>query len=229
MPTQVTKQGPREKVKNHPGLYSRVAADGSKRYILYYRAKNRRQYTRTFLTIGEAEDFRAANRPKKRKPLAKVKCADYFRLWIESHDGHRERFDDSTRIAYRRSLDQFAIPFFGNTLMQEVEPRDIRLFVKHLKDYRTAQGPPLSIASVVKNLSGSRARLPLLRRTALSTLTPLSVSESSAHKKVDDGDDVRIPTKDEFARLLTATPAFHKLLVTLCGSTGLRSSRVDRT
>ena len=68
MPTEVTidrpKQGPREKVKNHPGLYSRVAADGSKRYILYYRAKNRRQYTRTFRTIREAEDFRAENRSK---------------------------------------------------------------------------------------------------------------------------------------------------------------------
>ena len=124
------------------------------------------------------------------------------------------------------SLEQFAIPFFGDMLMKEVEPRDIRLFIKHLKDYRTAQGQPLSIASVVKNLTPVKSAFATAAEDGTLDTDPAISVRVKRPQKVSDDEDIRIPTKDEFSRLLTATPDRYKLMVKLCGSTGLRSSEL---
>src|SRR5215216_2306176 len=78
---------------------------------------------------------------------------EYAREWLDNYAGRTShgRPGETTMREYRRGLEEHAVPFFRGWRLAELEPPDVRRYVRHL------EGEGLSPASVVKYLAPLRA------------------------------------------------------------------------
>jgi integrase len=118
-----------------PGIFKR----GS-RYVFSYRDEQGKQRWESCRTLEEARRAKSA----RATDIARGEFEKRFRVtlrayaedWIERYLGRRKGgFRDATRDEYRRQLQQYVYPFFGDKItLREIRPKHVSQFVAWLMD-----------------------------------------------------------------------------------------------
>jgi integrase len=197
-----------------PGIYKR-----GDRYVVVWRHRGK-QHKKFFKTLAEAREAKGRRAAGDRRPVSRVRFADYFEGWIESYSGRTRRgFSESSRHAYRRVIEDHALPRWGPWRLSEIEPADVREVLAEAR-----RDGALAAASLGK------------LRAALSAMFATAVEDGLLRSNPIQG--VRIPagpdeepedarpkalTRAELRMLLAAIPAEWRLFFEFLAHTGLRS------
>jgi hypothetical protein len=112
-----------------PGIYRR----GS-RYVIVWLHRGR-QHKESFRTLAEAREAKGRRDAGDRRAPARVGFEDYFEKWIDAYAGRTARgFAESSRLLYRRSITDLALPMWRTWKLAEVEPTDMRELFAALRD-----------------------------------------------------------------------------------------------
>lgn len=195
----------------YPGIFKR----GS-RYVIVWRHRGR-QHKESFRTLADAREAQGKRRQAgERRAYSRETFDTYATAWLDSYRGRTARgLSESTQTAYRRSIERWAIPFFERYRIAEIEPPDVRRFVRHMEDEGVQ--PP----SIRKNLA------PLKALFATAYEDGHIASNPAVGLRIRTGDDdkkVKALTRDELRLVLTALPDEWRTLFTLLAQTGLRIS-----
>ena len=137
-----------EKLNKHPGIYRR----GS-RYVVVWEHHGR-QHKQAFRTLAEAREAQGKRRQHgEKRPPTRQTFEEYAREWLDTYTGRtrRGRPGELTEKDYRRSVER-AVRFFGpRRRLAEVEPPDVRTYVRAL------EGEGMAPSSVRKRLAPIRA------------------------------------------------------------------------
>jgi integrase len=212
-----------------PGIYKR----GS-RYVLSYRVDGKQKWE-SARTLADAR----ALRDKRRVAVAEgefhagsnVTFAEYAAEWIDRYQGKGRGFRESTREEYRRSLERYALPFFGRLpksrqKLSAVTPRDVSNFIAWMIDAEE-QGRELSDSTVRNAFNPVRACFSTAVRENLIRSNPTRDVALPHRPKVDENDgdhEVRVFTGDELLTALRVVHPKHRTLFRLLAETGLRIS-----
>ncbi len=193
----------------------RVTDDGDKRFVACYRDPEGRQRSAgTFSSRRAAE--RAAHREEAKvregawhdHSRGQVTFAEYVEtVWLPS-----KQVETSTLAAYRSYLDKHFIPVFGRRPMGKILPSEVQRWVT------TATDHGLSAASVGKYHTMLHSIFERAVRDRVVTFNPCAHTELPKRVKKK----TRTLTPDEYARILAALPAQHRLMVETAINTGLR-------
>ena len=209
------KRVPKMERTRHPGIYKRGG-----RYVVVWRHRGRqhKSFHRTMAQALEAQGQR--RQVDRRAPAGRETLEQYARNWLEHYSGRTARgLAETTRHAYRRSIESYALPFFRGHRLAEVEPPDIRAFIAEME-----QGG-LASASVVKNLSPLKAMFATAVEDGVLRLNP--TIGVRVNGRIDEGEEepeVKAMTRRELSRLLKALPASWRLFFELLTHAGLRIS-----
>ena len=214
MQPEPTRPDPRRLVKTKtPGIYRRGG-----RYVVVWKHRGR-QHKQSFRTYSEAREAKGRRQSGERRPQSRIGFEDYFRQWIEGYAGRTERgFSETTRVEYRRPIEQHALPRWRGWKFAAVEPGDVReLFAALAAAGVTTSG--------VKKL---RAALSVMYATAVEDGLVRSNPVHGVRIPQTNGDDEhRRPrglTRGELGVLLGALPERWSLFFELLPHTGLRVS-----
>ncbi len=197
-----------------PGVYKR-----GNRYVVVWRDRGT-QHKEFFPTLALAREAKGKRDGGDRKPSTPHTFEAYALDWISSYRGRtRGGLADSTRAAYRDSLERFALPFFGRVKLADVDAPMVREFVASME----ASGQ--SAGSIRKHYAPLRAML------ATAVEDGVIRYNAAAQVRVVVRDDrprrrPPTPTREQFPRLVDALPERWRLLAVFIGSTGLRISEV---
>jgi integrase len=195
-----------------PGIYKR----GS-RYVVVakYRGQQHKSFHRTLAEAREAKGVRDAG---DRKPASRETFEEYAMGWLASYAGRTSRgFTDSGRRDYRRSIEQYAVPFFRACRLADIEPPDVRAFVAHLESKGLAPG------SVVKNLTPLRAMLATAHEDGTTRDNPTrGVRVNGRRNDQRDEPKAKAMTRAELGRVLGALPDEWRTFFELLAHSGLR-------
>ena len=193
----------------------RITDDGDKRFVACYRDPEGRQRSAgTFSSRRAAE--RAANREEAKvregawhdHTQGQVTFAAYVEtVWLPS-----KHVETSTLAAYRSYLDKHFVPVFGRRPIGKILPTEVQRWVT------TAVENGLSAASVGKYHTMLHSIFERALRDRVITFNPCTHTELP--KKVRK--KTRTLTPGEYAAILAALPAQHRLMVETAINTGLR-------
>jgi integrase len=199
----------------YPGIFKR----GS-RYVVVWRHRGR-QHKESFRTIADARESQGRRRmPGERQPPSRQWFEDYARQWLDSYQGRTARgLSESTRADYRRSIEGHAIPFFQRYRLSEIDPPDVRAFVRSLAD------GGMRTSSVRKNVAPLKALLATaVDDGALRSNPSLGQRIQGSQDPADAPKKVRAMTREELRLVLAALPEESRTFFTFLAHTGLRIS-----
>lgn len=216
-----------------PGIFKR----GS-RYVFSYRVDGKQKWesARTLADARKAKAERTTDIDRgEHQEDSRVTLRIYAAEWVERYVGRRRGgFREATRDEYRRQLEQYVYPHFGDRVrLTEVTPKKVAAFVgwlsKQTKPAPTKDDPeartPLSDATIRNVMAPLRACLATARSEGLIRSNPASETVLPTRLAVsDDDDDVKAMTRDELATVLALIDARHRTLFELLAATGLRIS-----
>ena len=191
-----------------PSVYKR-----GNRYVIAYRDASGKQKYETFRTYDQAR------REKKKRDTdvdrgtldeqSSLTLRAYAEEWIERYLGRRKGgFRDATREEYRRQLQQYVYPFFGDKItLREIRPKRVSQFVAWLMDEQK-QG---------ERDAEERHRRALERRQA------------KADAKGVDADTLPLPVKPENPTLRLSDETIKKIMAPLkaCLATARKEDEVS--
>jgi integrase len=198
-------------VAGHRGVWRR-----GNRYVVKYthRGKVRKKYLRT---LTEVKKFKATIAAGDAAPTSAQSFKSYATDWLRTYKGRSARgISDETRESYTHALTAHAIPFFGTTRLDRIDPPMLRDYIAHL------ESKGLSAATIRRYYAPVRALLATAHEDNLIATRPnvrVVVRTPRRAKR-------RHLTADETQRLLAAIPAEHADLVLLLARTGARISEV---
>ena len=134
-----------------PGIFRRHVADcqGGRcdcAYVVVWKHRGS-QRTASFRTLAEAREEKGKRDAGDTRPASREPFADYALRWLGSYRGRTARgLAERTRRTYRRDLERWAIPYFRGRRLEEIEPPDVRSFVRHLEG---AELRPASIRAIL--------------------------------------------------------------------------------
>jgi integrase len=209
-----------------PGIYKRNG-----RYVARVRLAGRLRQ-KTFRTREEAKRWRnqrLAERDRAEFPLDDDQSfASYARDWIERYRGRRGGFTPETRGAYRRDLENYAIPYFDGNLartLRAITPGDVDRWIAWLCDERQC-GKALTDATIARIVAPLRACLESAYGEELVRRNPASrarLPHREASEADDDADEPqRVLAEAELVGVLAAAADEHRPLLELLAGTGLR-------
>jgi integrase len=148
--------------------------------------------------------------------------------WVERYRGHGRRgFRDHTRDEYRRLIRAYARPYFSSRLrLVEVTPYLLARFVDWLCD-EEAQGKHLSDKTVANIVIPLKTALRTAEREGLIRSNPsqgLSLPHREEDPDEEEGEEVKVFSREQLAALLSMAPDHHKLLLEILAGCGLRIS-----
>lgn len=200
-----------EKTKT-PGVFRK-----GNRYVVTFRDHEGRQRKESHRTYAEACEAKGKRNGGDRRPVAPDRFNTYAAEWLDTYRGRTKRgLSDSTRAAYRDSIERLAVPFFGRRKLAEIDRRTTRAFIAHLE----ASGQ--SAGSIQKHFTPVRAMFATAYEDELIPTNPAAVAVIVQNAKPRRRPPT--PTRDQFPKLVAALPAREGLLAVLIGSTGLRIS-----
>lgn len=202
------------------------------RYVVVYRHRGQ-QRKRSFRTLADARQGKAEitadiGRGEYRQ-TAQSTFGEYAREWIETYQGRTTRgFRESTRVGYRRTIEDKAIPFFDarTARLAEIEPRDIRAFIAWLFDERK-QERKLAVSTVRNHVAAVRALFATAAEDGAIRHNPVAgvrISRPGVAMEADPAKQRRALERKELVRFLDAAPADWRLFFELLAHTGLRIS-----
>lgn len=197
----------------YPGIYKR----GS-RYVITWRDRGV-QRKESFRTLAEAREAKGRRQnPGERRAYSNQRFAEYAEAWLESYNGRTVRgIEESTRDTYRKSIERFAIPYFGRWYIKEIEPPEVRAFVRHLAD-KGCTGATLRRHLVPLKALFATAYEDGHIRSNPTLGVRLNVAGADGSKKV------RALSKEELGLVLAAVPDEWRPFFTFLVQTGLRIS-----
>jgi integrase len=197
-----------------PGVYRRGG-----RYVVVWqhRGKQRKSFHRTYAEAREAKGQRQAG---DRQATTRITFEQYAREWIASYQGRTSRgFSEGTREAYRKALDDHAVPFFEGYRLRDVTAPDVRRFVTSLAD------GDLSPGTVRKYVAPLRAMYATAVEDGLLQVDP--TAKIRVNGRAGDADEEQVAkamTLAELGRILSALPESWRLFFELLAHSGLRIS-----
>jgi len=202
-----------------PGVYRR----GS-RYAVVYRDRQGRQHKRSAPSFAEARLLKstlaAGVAHGEYASVSRVTLAEYLPEWLSTYAGRTNHgVRAQTKREYRQDLERHALPFFGQTRLVEIEPREIKRFIASLLE----QG--LRSSSVRRRLAPLRALLATAVEDGLIRSNPAAgVRVPRSPADPIDPDPRKALNEDELRRLLHELPTEWRLFVEFLAHTGLRFS-----
>ena len=200
-----------------PGIYKR----GS-RYVVVWRHRGK-QYKSFHRTLAEAREAKGQRQAGHRRPSTKQPFSEYARAWLDGYQGRTARgFSDQTRGDYRRSIEQYAVPFFDGSRLCDIEQPDVRRLISSLQ----ARG--LAASSVRKNIAPVKALFATACEDGDLALNPTLGVRVNARQAAEDDTEERAKamTRAELGAVLGALPERWRLLFELLAHTGLRISEL---
>lgn len=216
-----------EKTKT-PGIYRR----GNSYVVVYrFRGEQRKRFARSF---AEARDLKATLtadiRRGDHREATRTSVDVYAREWIDSYQGRSTRgFRESTRVGYRRSVEQKIAPYFEKrcATLAELDPRDVRMFITWLFDEK-AQGRKLAVSTVRNHVAALKAMLATAVEDGLLRHNPAAgvrISRPGAPSLEKDASEVRRALdSDELGRFLASVDPGWRLFFDVLVMTGVRIS-----
>ncbi len=197
-----------------PGIYKRGG-----RYVVVWRHKGM-QHKSFHRTLAEAREAKGQRQAGERTPTTREAFEDYAREWLDGYSGRTSRgFSETSRKDYARALDAYALPFFRGWRLVDVEPPDVRRFVKHLEDRGLAP------ASVSKNLAPLKAMFATaVEDGALRSNPTTGVRVNGRRDESEEEAVAKAMTRAQLATLLGELPEQWRLFFELLAHTGLRVS-----
>jgi integrase len=229
MATTIKRSHPKIQKTKVPGVYRRGEA-----YVYAYRVGGRQRWGRA----ASLDDARRAKRQAEADAdrgelvdLSRVRFGDDARDWITHYPGRTSRgFRGSTRTAYRRMLEDRVIPYFDGVRrlrLAEIQPRDVKAFVRWLLEQRDPRtGRLLSKSTVRQHVAVLRALLGDAKEEGVILHNPAAgarvvVPEGAGTGRRTAGEK-RALIIAELKVLLAAVPADWRLFFELLAHTGLR-------
>jgi integrase len=161
---------------------------------------------------------------------------DYATPWIETYAGRSNRgIDEATRDDYRRSLEQDAIPYFGDKPLAAIDVLDVKGYIAKLGAERTPAElkanprlkPRVSRSTVKRGFAVIHALFADAREEGLLTTNPAQGVRVNV-KRAASTQDRRALTESELAALLEQLPeesglARWRLFARFLAETGMRA------
>ena len=195
-------------VSGHPGVYRK----GS-RYQVRYRHKGR-QKARSFRTLSEADRFKAQVDAGDTRPTSRQPFKRYATRWLREYTGRTSGgIGTGTRASYEDAIKRFAVPFFGTTRLDEIDPPLLREFVAWLVAKKLAPSTIRRYYAPVRALLASAYEDGLIRTNPAANVRVIVPRRASKRKRL---------TAEQTRALLAAMPADHADLAYLLAATGMR-------
>jgi integrase len=200
----------------HTGIYKR-----GNRYVIVWK-HNGHQHKQAFRTLAEAREAQGKRRQYgERRPPTRQTFEEYARAWLDTYTGRtrRGRPGSLTSADYRRSLDR-AVKFFGpRRRLAEVEPPDVRGYVRELE----AEG--MAPSSVRKRLAPLRAMFATAVEDGALPRDPTRAVRVSGRRSDGEVEErAHAMTREQLAAFLAAVPDEWVLFFELLAHAGLRIS-----
>lgn len=205
---------------NWASIRKRERKDGTVAYAVLYWLDGR-QHPLTFDSEPAAEAFKAAikahgalralqmhdidpgPRTRQEAPLTVV-------AWIRRHIDDLTGVEQSSLDSYERYLRMDITPFFGEMPLAALTPEDIGRWIKHLESTKREKTSKVLTPKSIKNLHGFLSGA--LNAAVVKNLIPGNPAAGRRLPRVtgdqtdlDDDEDIRLLSRDEFAALLNAT------------------------
>lgn len=119
---------PKMERTRYPGIYRR----GNSHVVVW---KHRgRQHKEFFRTLTEAREAKARRQGGERRKIQRIRFEDYAEQWITNYRGRTSRgFSETTRVEYRRDVEDRLIPYFRGHHLDEVDPSDVKQWLGWLE------------------------------------------------------------------------------------------------
>ncbi len=187
----------------------------------------RRTAGQTFATKADARRFLATVETDKLRGTYRAPrvvtdtLGDYGARWIED----RPRLKASTRHQYEVDFRLHIEPTLGSTVLDQIEPDDIRRWYSRLSD-----GLRASLAESGRNGSATVARSYRLLRAILQTAVDDDILTRNPCR-IPGAGDARSPERpvlsaQEIGRLADEVPVGYRAFVLVAGFTGLRAGEI---
>jgi integrase len=173
---------------------------------------------RRFLATVEADKLRGTYRAPR---VVTDTLGDYGARWIED----RPRLKASTRHQYEVDFRLHIEPALGSTVLDQIEPDDVRRWYSRLSD-----GLRASLAESGRNGSATVARSYRLLRAILQTAVDDDILTRNPCR-IPGAGDARSPERpvlsaQEIGRLADEVPLSYRAFVLVAGFTGLRAGEI---
>ncbi len=177
------------------------------------------QHKEAFRSLEAAKEAKGKRDTGETQPVSNKRFDDYAERWLETYKGCTEDEDISptTRAGYERAIRQHAIPHFRSMRMKDIYPREVREFIKHMRD--GGAKPP--------SVRNHMVAVKLLFATAhedgdISSNPTQSLRKRKARSATQP--KAKAMTRVELRLVLAALPAQWRPFFTFLGQTGLRIS-----
>jgi integrase len=188
-------------IEGHRGFYRRNGH-------VYFRFRDRRGE----LQWDSARTVKEAERKKVQREVevergdhqagSRRRFDSYARSWIDTYAGRTSRgISETTRDDYRRRLEQDATPFFGRMRLSEIEPLDMKQYVRSLEDEGKAPATVRLAVAPVRALLATAVEEGLLR---FNPAAGLRVSQRCRDEKDEVEEKVKAMSEEQLVAVLTA-------------------------
>jgi integrase len=112
---------PKMERTRYTGIYRR-----GNRYVIVWQHHGR-QHKEYFATLVEAREAKGRRTAGDRRKVERVRFDDYATRWIDNYRGRTSRgFSETTRVEYRRDVDNRLIPYFRGYRLDEIDAGDVK-------------------------------------------------------------------------------------------------------
>jgi integrase len=200
-----------------PGVYRRgnrfvaITRSGGKRIKTYH-------LTKAEAALAKADRTWRSMPPSSREPFDR-----YVERWVVEYAGRTARgLQPETRAAYALLLRRHAVPFFGQTAIGDLGPLEVRRFVLHLAQVRSAKGMPLRPSTVRRIMCPLKAMLAEAYELGLARVDAGRVR--IVLPDPDEPEPPRVLTAEQLDAVLSLLAEPDRRLFELLSLTGLRIS-----
>ena len=209
--SESTRSAPREPVPGHPGIYRKGGA-----YQVRWRHHGRER-TRSFQNLTAAKRFKRQADAGDTQPTSRQPFNVYARQWLDGYRGRTSKgVSSATMAGYRDAVERFAVPYFGSTALDRLDPPALRRYIDHLAGKGLARNSVKAAYAPVRAMLGSAFDDGLLTTNPAAGVRVLVADNRPTMPKW--------LSAEQTAALLAEIPAAHADLVYLLASTGLRIS-----
>jgi len=194
-----------------PGVFQRGPS-----YVVTWRDRGKLR-SRAFRTLTEAKRFKARTDAGDTRPDSREPFNAYAQRWLGAYAGRTARgITDNTRATYRDAITRFAVPIFGTTRIEHIDPPLVREYIADLA------GKGMAPSSVRRHFAPVRALLATAYDDGLLTRNPAA----GVRVIVRDTRPARPKrlTPEQTTALLERMPAKHADMTCFLAATGVRIS-----
>lgn len=160
---------------------------------------------------------------KERDRRESLTFRQYAESWLKDrHTSSGAPIRETTRHLYRQSLDHYLLPFFGDTALSDIRPKDVRQWWDNFRTLQPGADMESRRALVYSHLRAimrSAATEPINAQG--DTLIAASPCTIRAAKPQSKHVPVR-PTREQFEALVAALPERMRLVARICDGAALR-------